>query len=199
MRLLAPSLALAGALLLTGCSGYHVKYDYDRRADFSTFKTFGWYATSRHAQGKGQSTENPLMDRRVRRAVEDELIRKGFRFEAKGEPDFLVTYYPTYSTRRVKTTTGFVGMGWGYRPFYGGVRSQSTQVHQYREGTIVLEIVDNRSNEMVFQAAAEGALNEVETPEEAEDVIQRAVAEMLESFPPKLRAPRREPPPEGGK
>lgn len=178
---------LAAALLLTACTGYKVKYDFDSRASFTTYKTFDWYAASKHAKGKTQGVENALMDRRVRYAVEKELGTKGFRLEAKADPDFLVTYYPIYETRRYKTTTGFVGWGWGFRPIHMGGRATTTQVHSYREGTIVLEVVDFKTNELVWQAAAEGALNAVETPEEAEDIIQRAVRDLLESFPPKQK------------
>lgn len=183
MRPLIPGTALS-LLFLAGCSPYRIKVDYDRKFDFSGFRSYAWYASSAHAQARKQPVDNPLMDRRVRRAIGDELARRGFRLEIQEACDFLVAYYPIYTRHKVRTTTGFGGMGWGYRPFYGGIHTATTWVHEYREGTLVLEVVDARTHELVYQAAAEGALDEVKTPEEAEGIIQRAVTELLEGFPP---------------
>jgi hypothetical protein len=78
-----------------------------------------------------------------------------------------------------------VGGGFGYRRWGYGVGTRFSEVHHYKEGTIVLEIVDGRSNQLVWQSAAVGALTNLDNPEEAQEQVARAVAEMLEKFPPK--------------
>jgi hypothetical protein len=175
------SLALA---VLTGCSPFTVKYDYDAQANFTNYKTYDWYAASNRAKGKAAGVDNQLMDRRVRGAVERELTARGFRQEKTGEPDMLVTYYPVYQNRAMVTSTGFGG-GWGFRPF--GVGVGISEVRHFREGTIVLEIVDNKTNQLIWQAAAEGALSNLEDPQDADEQIAKAVREMLNRFPPKSR------------
>lgn len=178
--------AALGLALLTACSAYSVKTDYDPTIAYSSYKTFDWYAASKRAKGKGSGTD-PLMDRRVRAAVQAVLEAKGFKQETVGEPDFLMTYYPVYQNRRYRTTTTFGGgYGWGWRHWgYGvGTRFSTSQVHKYREGTIILEVVDSKSNQLVWQGAAEGALTNLDNPEDAQEQVTKAVRDLLADFPP---------------
>lgn len=177
MRAPALPAALLSLLLLGACSSYNVTYDYDVTASYGRYKTFDYYTSK-----KGTGGTTSLMDKRVRAAVEKELRAKGFSMETKADPDFLVTYYPIVQERKVRST---VHVGWGYRPFRGGIGTSSTRVRKYQEGTIVIEIVDFKSNQMVWQGAAAGALTGLENPEDANEVVAKAVADILARFPPK--------------
>ena len=176
---------LPAVLLLAGCASYTVKYDVDPTANFRSYRTFEWYASSKRAKGQGNGGSE-IMDRRVRAAVEQQLVAKGFAVATGAEPDFLVTYYPVYKDRKVRTsTTVGVGGGWRYRHFGYGVGTRFSEVHRYKEGTIVVEIVDGKSNQLVWQSAAVGALTNLEDPVEAKEQVAKAVADMLEKFPPR--------------
>jgi len=179
MRAFRLSAALLCLALLGACTGYHVTYDYDVTASYGRYRTFDYYTSKK---GTGGTTN--LMDKRVRAAVEKELQAKGFAMETKADPDFLVTYYPVVHERRYRTTT-HLGWGWGYRPFYGRVGSSVSEVHSYKEGTIVIEIVDFKSNQMIWQGAAAGALTGLNNPEDADEVVPRAVRDILAKFPPR--------------
>lgn len=181
IRLATATLALA---LLGACSQVQIRYDYDARAAYASYKTFDWMAASKRAKEKARNVDNPIMDRRVKGAIERELLAKGFKAEGSADPDFLVTYYPVYQDRAVRTTT-HMGMGWGYRPWWG-VHTGTTvsQVHTYKEGTIVVEIVDFKTNQLIWHGAAIGALTGLETPEDAEEVVTREVRRLLDGFPP---------------
>ena len=180
MRALATVPAL---LLLTACSS--VKYDYDVTQDFSRYRTFDLYAPGHHGRGGG---EDGLMDTRIRTAVAAELQAKGFAREEVADPDFLVACYPVYRKRRYRTTTrvGFGGGGW-YRPWGYRVGTSFSQVHQYREGTLAIEIVDARSNQLVWQGTDEGILTGLDDPERANDAVASAVRDVLSKFPPQAR------------
>ena len=184
MRAVRFAAAFFGLILLVACSPVQIRYDYDARANYASFKTFDWMAAPKRAKQKAGEVENPLMDRRVKGAIERELTAKGFKLEPSGDPDFLVTYYPVYKNRAYRTTT-HVGMGWGYRPWWG-VHTGTTvsQVHTYKEGTIVVEVVDFKTNQLIWHGAAVGALVGFETPEEADEVVTREVHRLLEGFPP---------------
>lgn len=179
MRALSLSAALLSLALLGACSGYHVTYDYDVTTSYGRYKTFDYYTSK-----KGTGGTTSLMDKRVRAAVEKELQAKGFIMETKADPDFLVTYYPIVHERRYRTTT-HIGWGWGYRPIYGRIGTSTSQVHHYQEGTIVIEIVDFKSNQMIWQGAAAGALTGLDNPEDADEVVPRAVRDILSKFPPR--------------
>ncbi|NTW86234.1 MAG: DUF4136 domain-containing protein [Holophagaceae bacterium] len=179
MRLFRLSVLLVPLALLLGCSSYSIKYDYDVTASFGRYRTFDYYASK-----KGTGGTTSLMDKRVRAAVEKELQARGFTLETRSDPDFLVTYYPVVKDRKVRTTTR-VGMGWGYRPVYGRVGTTTSQVRHYKEGTIVLEIVDFKTNQLVWQGAAAGALTGLNNPEDADELVPKAVRDILAKFPPK--------------
>lgn len=181
-----PVLLLPALLLLSGCATYSVKFDYDPAANFRAYRSFEWYASSRRAKGQNNGG-SPIMDRRVQAAVQQQLKAKGYGEAAPGsEPDFLVTYYPIYRDRKFRTTTA-VGIGGGgrYRPWGYQVGTRFSQVHHYKEGTIVVEIVDGKTNELVWQCAAVGALSNLDDPEEAQEQVAKAVADMLGKFPPR--------------
>lgn len=185
MRTLA---LLPATLLLLGCTPYTLRLDYDPGAGFAAYRTFEWYAASRRAQARRPAGGSDLMDRRIRAAAERRLEARGYAPATGAEPDFLVTAYAVYRDRRYRTTTsiGFGAAGrlrpWGY-----GVGTRFSEIRRVREGTLVLEIVDGRSNQLVWQAAAEGALTGLDSPEEAQEQVDRTVAELLERFPPRQK------------
>lgn len=178
-------LPLALAALLAGCATINVRYDYDAKADYSAYTSFEWYASNRLGKVPEHKIDDPIMDRRVSAALEQEFTAHGYRHETTADPDFLVTYYPVY--REVKYHTAEqLGWGtWGFHPFGIGISTGTTQEHRYKEGTIVLEIVDFKTGQRVWQASAEGALTDLKTPEDADRMVARAVKQMLEKFPPR--------------
>ena len=179
MRALPLSATLLSLALLSACSSYNVTYDYDVTATFSRYRTFDYYTSK-----KGTGGTTTLMDKRVRAAVEHELQAQGFAMETKTDPDFLVTYYPIVQDRKVRTAVR-MGGGWGYRPFYGGVGVSTSEVRHYKEGTIVIEIVDFKTNQLIWQGAAAGALTGLNSPEDANEIVPKAVHDILAKFPPK--------------
>ena len=181
MRLFHLTSGLLALALLTGCAGYQIRYDYDVTTHFSHYKTFDYYTSK-----KGTGGTSTFMDTRIRAAIERDLEAKGYVLETKKDPDFLVTYYPIVRERRYRTTTHYGGYwGWGFRPFYGGIGTSVSQVHTYKEGTIVIEISDFRTNRLIWRGAAEGALTGLDDPQDANEVVNRAVRDILDRFPPK--------------
>jgi hypothetical protein len=179
---------VAVPVLLAGCAGMAVRYDYDRNAAFAAYRTFNWYVPAAPPPpAPAVRAANPIMDRRVHRIVEQELAARGYRLESAQEPDFLVVCYPLYQDRLVQTYTDY-GPGWGYawgmRPWGYGFGGGYAEVHRYREGSLVLEMVDSKSGQVVWHAVAEGALTGLRDPQDADEQVALAVRRMLAKFPP---------------
>jgi hypothetical protein len=162
-------LFLTGALA-AGCSGISVSTDFDPEAPFNSMKTFDWARQKSHGP-RDAMIMNEIMDRRIQRAVEHVLESKGYRRVERGSPDFLVAFH--YS---VRNRLEVVDYGYGWRR---GWRGRSVQ--EIREGTLLVDIVDRESNQLVWRGKAEGAIND---PDEAEERITQVVTKLMERFPP---------------
>ena len=126
------------------------------------------------------------MDTRVRRAVEAELVGRKFRKETSGDPDFLVTYYPVFDPRG--GSRGHVGIGLGFGLMRGvgvgvGVGGPIDRPAPHANA-IALEIRDFRTHNLVWKARADEVLEGNELPEDAEELVAKAVHKMLSRFPP---------------
>jgi len=161
----ALTLLLVTALAAAGCSSIRVATDWDRDYSFSALHTYSWAVSPETPK---DAPESAFLDRRIRRAVDDALAAKGYE-KREGTADFLVVYQAKVHDR------------------YDVYRSPSwrgwNDVRRYREGTLVLGIVDRARDEIVWSGWAEGIVSEPGAA--SEEVIREAVTKMLEGFPPR--------------
>jgi hypothetical protein len=176
------TVGVAALVLGLGCAGPDLHFDYDGQAAFGTYHAYDWYASPKGAREGGGS---PIADARVRRAVEAELAARGFRRETAADPDFLVVYYPVYEARRGARPR--VGIGLGFGPFRGvglGISAPIGGAPRGKIGSIVLEIQDFKTHQLVWKAEASDVLDDHDSPEDADAEVGRAVRKMLVRFPP---------------
>ena len=136
--------------ILTSCSSVKVVSDYDTKVDFSTYKTFAFYK-----KGIDKASVSDLDKKRIMRAIENELIEKGF---TKSEnPDLLISIF-TKSREQVNVTDNNLGygFGWGYNPWFFG--STNLNINQYTEGTLFIDFIDKNKNELIWQGIGSGAM-----------------------------------------
>jgi hypothetical protein len=160
---LAASLALATA----GARAQDIQADYDRSYDFSKLKT---YAFAEQVRGPNDPlTVNPINERRVRAALDSELVARGYTPAEGGKPDFLVAYHAATRNR--------VGVQqWGYGPGRWG--SRRVDVNEYTQGTLVVDVVDAADRQLVWRGSATGAIE----PKEADKKIKKAVGKLMEQL-----------------
>ncbi len=177
------TVCMAALALSMGCAGPDVHYDYDARASYQGLRTYDWYAAPTSAKGVGR---NPLMDTRVRRAVEAELAARNLRRETSADPDFLVTYYPLFEARKARHGHVGLGLGLGGRGLGMGV-GLAAPIGGHPKGqigSIVLEIQDFKTHTLIWKAVADQVLDDEEAPEDADTSVAQAVRKMLSRFPP---------------
>ena len=77
------------ALLSTVLLAQSVTFDFDRAANFSSFKTYAWT--------RGNPVGDELNHQRIVRAIDAQLAAKGLvRIEAPAKPDVLVAYHASF-------------------------------------------------------------------------------------------------------
>jgi len=188
MKLINTLFAFLFLTLIASCSSSSkVKYDYDPEVNFVSLKTFDWMKQPASSGGgvKAALARNTLLDKRIKNAVNRQLTAKGLKQDSSN-PDFVIAYH-------VGVEDKVDVRDWGYtyaiRGRYWGVRTRGVEVHQYKEGTLILDFVDAKTMELLWRAAGSGAAKENPTPKEVEKSINKAIAKFLENFPPATTTP----------
>lgn len=163
--------------LMTSCSSVRVASDYDRAADFNSYKTFAFFKT-----GIDKAEISDLDKRRILRAIEAEMMAKGF---TKSEnPDLLVSIF-TKSQERVNVynnTWGLGGWGWGgFGPGWGWGWNQP-MVSTSTQGTLFIDLIDANKKELVWQGIGRGNISQ--DMERKEERIKEFVMKIMEKYPP---------------
>ena len=189
MALFRLLVTLGCVITLAGCSPITVSTDYDPSIDFSDYRTYAWLPDLDKRIADPQSVDprinNTLLDKRVRKAVETHLGAKGYTMVSTDTPDLYVAYHAAL-IGKVDVTT--VNRHYGYGPGWrgrGGSIGTETHVREYEEGTLILDLIDAKTESLIWRGLAQAEVWVTSTPEEREKRINEAVRKMLERFPPK--------------
>ena len=165
-------------VILTSCSSVKVVTDYDTKVDFTSYKTFAFYK-----KGIDKASVSDLDKKRIMRAVEAELLAKGFSKSAN--PDILVSIF-TKSREQVNVSDNNIGIGWGwgYNPWFYG--RTNININQYTEGTLFIDFIDKNTNELIWQGIGSGAMK-MSNIEKKEERINEFVYEIISTYPPGLK------------
>lgn len=165
-------------VILTSCSSVKVVSDYDTKVDFTSYKTFAFYK-----KGIDKASVSDLDKKRIMRAVEAELVAKGF--SKSVNPDILVSIF-TKSREQVNVSDNNVGIGWGwgYNPWFYG--RTNININQYTEGTLFIDFIDKKTNELIWQGIGSGAMK-MSNIEKKEERINEFVYKIISTYPPGLK------------
>lgn len=170
------------AVLSAACSGLSVVSDFDPDSDFAAFQTYMWLPDA-ETEGSGIAPD-PLIDRRIRAAIDNDLQAKGYRMVNDGG-DFGVGYQ--VSTRQdVSYSTmhsGWGGYGYGYRGV--GMGTTTTTRNVSTVGQLFIGVFDEGRKELVWRGTGEKTISGgQQSPEESQKMITDVVTRIMESFPP---------------
>jgi hypothetical protein len=172
---------LLGVVAVSACSSITTTADYDRAVDFSKYKTYAWKDVD--------TTQNALLENRIKSAVDSALAAKGLR-KVSDNPDLWVVAHPrlTKETQINTYNTGWgYGWGWGYGAGYAGGMTTST-VNEIPVGNLVVDLVDANRKQMVWRGTASKTIDPSNSPEQKQKNIDEAVMKMFEPYPPKAGA-----------
>ena len=174
MRIRMFVMTAAALMLATAALAQNVSYDFDKRADFSQFRTYAWV--------RGTNLADPLNHNRIVNAVDAQLALKGFtRVEPSANPDVLVAYHASFDTNL--QINGFGSGGGGYR--FGGMRSASATAEEILIGTLVLDMVEAKSKNIVWRGRATKEIDPGANAEKREKNINKAAEKLFKNYPPK--------------
>ena len=181
------SLVLLGVLSILS-SVVFASSSQPKALDSAPVKTYNWIVPDM------KTNQNPMYGstysrQRIQKAFDQALNGKGLVRETKN-PDYLLQFH-TY-TQRVRRNyvgggypmMGYPMMGWGrfgwgipYGGYgYGGYPSSTNTT----DGTLILDVVDAKTGEIVWQRAISG---DVTNPNNLDKRINKGVKKLMKSFP----------------
>lgn len=169
MKRIGILLAAVPMLVAIGCSSMKVRTDYDRTVNFRRYRSYDWLPT-------GKTTVSSMNDRRIKQAVNVGLLSKGLQIN-QDAPDIFVTYHTGQQNPVPAAQEGYTYGAWG----------NSYSNYNYGQGTLILDLIDARTNELIWRGTATDSVDPNWKPEKIEEIINKAVKELLKEYPPEYR------------
>ncbi len=177
--LLAAGLLVMMTVWLGGCasSAPNTYANVDPNADFSGYKTYGFVDQPASDNADYETLETSFL----KVAVAQQMDVRGYRYDS--DPDLLLNFY-IHTKDKVETYNTPVAHGYyGYRNYnsWGGY-AYETQVQQYTEGTLHIDVVDAANRKLVWEGVLTGRLTDKDVAN-LENTVDEAVKEVFANFP----------------
>jgi hypothetical protein len=177
-------LRIALPLTLMAVCGFaqDVRYNFDRSAKFSDFKTYKWVKV------KDAPQMDQLVDQQLRSAFEAELLKKGLSKTDADTADLYIAIQVTVGQEKefssYSTDFGY-GPGWG-RGWGGGMGSSMTtgQTTTIHIGEVALDMYEPSKKQLVWRGVASKTLDPKAKPDKRQKNIDKGVAKLLKNYPP---------------
>jgi len=176
--------SLAAALVLStlalSAQAQKPQIQWNSKYAFDGVETFAWQDTP----DTSLEEQNPFMHSLIKNTIEAELATSGLT-EVEANPDVWVNYHASTTTEvQLRTDSygysiGGYGMaGWGYYGMAAGPVSSTTRAVEYTKGTLVVDIWDAASKELVWRGMVTDTLPD--NVQKAEKLVVRAIGKMAD-------------------
>jgi hypothetical protein len=177
--------------LLMNCTTANIYSNYDKTVNFQNYKTFAW--SPYHQNHSNSLIDNDIVAKNIRETASKELESRGLQANID-EPDLLIDYdiflkdrvrteqYPIYNYR-YNYRRAYPYRPWGryYNPRNTGY-STSYERRQvpYKEGTLIIELIDRKTNTMIWHG---WAVETVDDPNTYQEDINKDIQAIFKRFP----------------
>jgi hypothetical protein len=191
--------------MLAYARGQEVHYNYDRGANFQSYRTYQWVDAQRGPGGPSKADvptglsslpigpppmsgsniqDDQLLDQDIRRAVDAQLAEKGLAKVDKGG-DLLVGYQANIHEEKSINLSGTGSYGWwGGGPWGGGLSSVQGQTSTIPIGTLVVGLYDSAKKQLIWRGDASKTVNLKKDPNKNYANLQKAMVKLFKNYPP---------------
>lgn len=175
------TLLMVMAIIVTA-SAQKVTTDFDKSIDFSKYKKFkflGW-------QEDSDKIMNELDKKRMRDAFENEFDKRELVYD-ETDADMSVSLFLVVKQKHsVNAYSDYYGGGysrysrarWGWG---SGYATTTYSEDDYLEGTLVLDVYDEETGNLIWQGVATRTIEE--NPQKREKTIPKSVKKLMKKFP----------------
>jgi len=157
----------------TGSKAQEVTSNFMPGTDFSKYHTYKWVAI------EGASHPNQIMDQEIKQSVDSQLASKGLTKTDSDKADLYVGYQIAVDQQKQWNAWG-TGRGFG-----GGMGSATSSTINI--GTLVLDMYDPGTKQLVWTGHATNAINPSSNQEKNMKSLNKAMAKLLKNYPPKQK------------
>jgi len=162
------------ALLVCGAAlAQDVTINFMPGTDFTKYHTYKWVTI------QGATYPNQIVDAQIKDAVGSQLAAKGLSKTDGDNADLYVGYQVSIDQQRQWNA---YGMGGGLRWGGGMATAQSSTINI---GTLVLDMYDPSSKQLVWTGRATKTLDASANQEKKQKNLNKAMQKLLKNFPPK--------------
>jgi hypothetical protein len=151
-------------------SAQDVRYNFMPGTDFAKYRTYKWVPI------EGGSHPNQIADAQIKSSVDSQLAAKGLTKTDGDNADLLIGYQ--VSVDKEKQWNAY-SMG-GAR--FGGMGSATSST--ISNGSLVLDMYDPTSKQLVWTGTATKTLNPSGNQEKNQKNLDKAMAKLLKNYPP---------------
>lgn len=169
------SIVMTASLLFASCAPVRVNSYVGRDLDLRRYHTYAWAPPDSFSTGDPRLDNNTFFIERVQRAVDGHLREKGFEPAVSGQPDFVVHYHARVEQRLDSRE---------FRPGEPRCEAVECRPFVYDAGTLLIDLVDPRSNQLLWRGWAERGLEGVIDDQTWMDAtVDDAVTRIMKRFP----------------
>jgi hypothetical protein len=189
MRRVFTTIALTALTLLAlgAAVAQDVRYNFDKKTDFSKFKTYKW------VEIKDASKFNSMVDQQIKQAIDAQLATKGLTKSDGDTADVLIGYQGAVGQEKefssYNSSWGY-GPGWGGGGWYGGGPSSGFTTGQTSTiyiGQIAVDMYDSANKDLVWRGTVSKTLDQKAKPEKQEKNLNKAMTKLFKKYPPEVK------------
>ena len=189
--LAAIALATLTLLAVGAAVAQDVRYNYDKKTDFTKFKTYKWVDI------KDAGKFNSMVDQQIKQSADAQLATKGLTKTDADTADLLIGYQGAVGQEKQFSSysTG-MGPGWGYGPgwgaggWYGGGMSSTMTTGQTSTiyvGQIAVDMYDSANKDLVWRGIVSKTIDQKAKPEKQQKNLDKAMAKLFKKYPPEMK------------
>jgi hypothetical protein len=172
---------ISAAVAVASACAVKPQIQWEESYDFAAIDSFAWKQSPAAVSLENQ---DPFLHAHVVNAIEYYLTQNGLT-EVESNPDVFVTYYGSTDTQTQLQSSsygyswgGYGRPGWGYYGYgRAGPAYTTTRVVEYQRGTLVVDIIDAASSELVWRGTVSD-ISVSDDPEKMRKNVSKAIAQM---------------------
>ena len=165
-------------IIAASCSSIKISSDFDKSVQFASYKTYAFTSETMSIN------LDDLNKKRLLNAVETELVAKGFT-KSESNADVWIDVQLKGEQKQTATATSSGGYGYGRYGYGGGFSTTTINYDTYVDGTLFINMIDAKKQQLVWQGRGTKTLEPDATAEKREQNLAYALKQIFMYYPPK--------------